>query len=427
MIIPIHYADEIRDLFLPDSCRTDLFASPEERLRAINNDHWLHTGKLPSNLSQFLKGDGELLIVVNDHFRSTPTATVIRALLSHLDLNLTTFLVATALHPAPEKENLRVIFGGLYDRIKDRVQVHDAGDKAGLARFATDTGDVWLNKLLDSSARILTISSVEPHYFAGFTGGRKIIFPGCASFADTRANHALAVTEGSRPLATVGNPVWEDIKQRTACLDDKRRFTIQLVAGHGRSVLFASWGDWDDAYEQSADFVRRNFAYQVDQLYDCIICVVYPPLDRNLYQLQKSYENVAAAVRDGGTILLISACLEGIGDERFLKLAEAEARGEKLPDEESEVGAMGVHKIRRTVKLAQRLNLRLLSTLTADTLTCLPIEARKEINSSIDELIKKYGKDCRVAVVLDSATQVLCGPDQAAAGSALTMEEKNHA
>ncbi len=161
------------------------------------------------------------------------------------------------------------------------------------------------------------------------------------------------------------------------------------------------------SYGKACNFVVANYAHAAEELFDVVISVVYPPLDRNLYQLQKSYENVAAAVRDGGTILLISACADGVGDERFLKLAEALNHGAHHGGGRGEDAVMGIHKVRRTNALANRVQLVLCSKLAPEALGALPIAARSEIQNAIDEVIDKYGNHCRVAVVLDAASQVL--------------------
>ncbi len=285
--------------------------------------------------------------------------------------------------------------------------VHDAYDASELRTFGEGEKSVRLNNVLDWCDSILIIGSVEPHYFAGFTGGRKIILPGCASFADVERNHALAVQAGSQPLARQGNPVWEDIQNRTRALDNKKRYAIQVVCDHEGNLFFASHGDWDQSYDQACDFVIANYAFDVAEKYDIVISVVYPPLDRNLYQLQKSYENVAAAVRDGGTILLISACVDGVGDDRFLKIAKSLSHTGEISGAGNEALIMGIHKVRRTIALAKRVDLVLCSNLDSLLLDHLPIAPRSDVQAAINELVSKYGDNCRIAVVLDAASQVL--------------------
>jgi nickel-dependent lactate racemase len=425
--IPIHYFNDTTELEVSDGLETDLFDSPAKRLERIPADHWLNQGDLPDGLRSFLKSPGQLLVVVNDNFRPTPTARILIPLAEHLDLSRTTFLVATGLHPQLDDESLAQLFGELYAKIAGRVMVHDSQDDSASVRMGSGKGKVWLNSALAQADRILTIGSVEPHYFAGFTGGRKIILPGCASLEDVRINHGLAVSPASRPLATKGNPVWEDIQERTRCLDEKPRYTIQVVTAHQGQIYLATHGDWDQAYIEACDYVTSELSHHASRYYDVVVSVVYPPLDKNLYQLQKSYENVAGAVRAGGTILLISSCYEGVGDDRFLRLAEAEANGLPLPNSDDDLGAIGIHKIRRTTRLARRIDLELVSLTPPEVIRHLPIRPRADFNTAMKELTDRYGENCRVAVVLDSASQVLSAQAESPIDSTANMEEKRNA
>lgn len=410
MKIPIWYCGNNVELDLPDSCQVDLYDLPEKRLSVLGEDHWINSGAIPADLSQFLDASQALLVIVNDHYRPTPTAKVLKAIIGRIRLESTTFLVATGLHEIEHEHTLSAIFGEVYPTIKDRVRVHSAYNEADLATFGSGERQVRLNSLIERSDSILIIGSVEPHYFAGFTGGRKIILPGCASFADVARNHSAALSPQSQPLVTRGNPVWDDIHVHTACLDYKRRYAIQLVTDHNHAIFHLATGDWDAAYNSACDFVKARYSHSVAEPYDAIISVVYPPLDRNLYQLQKSYENVAASVKDGGSILLISGCLEGVGDRRFIRIAEDAANGDDSYD--PGVMLMGIHKIKRTETLARRIKLTLVSRLAPETLRYLPIKPAADIPSAVHGVIDNYGINCRIAVVLDSASQVLRRADQ---------------
>lgn len=407
MRLPVWYDGQNVDIMLPDRVQTQVFDLPARRLRAIEANHWLNRGPVPEVLAQVLAEANRLLVVVNDIYRPTPTARILAALQDLIQVERAQFLIATGLHPEASASDLQTIFGSFLPAIARRVQSHRAQADEDLAEFGSGEVACRLNKLFTWCDSILTIGSVEPHYFAGFTGGRKIILPGCASFGDVERNHAWAVSESSQPLKTQGNLVWEDIQKRTTVLDNISRASIQVVCDHGKQIYFASCGDWDLSYEQACDFVVANYAHAVEELFDVVISIVYPPLDRNLYQLQKSYENLAAAVREGGTILLLSGCADGVGDERFLKLAEALAEGKRANSGHGEDAVMGIHKVRRTNALANRVKLVLCSKLAPETLGALPIAARSEVQSAIDEVINQYGNQCRVAVVLDAASQVL--------------------
>lgn len=393
------------DIVIPDSGVVRVFDLPSGHLELLPQSHWLNSGELPAALTEFLHSAERLVVVVNDVYRPTPSASILGTLKNAIDFHTTRFLVATGLHSPKISAPRDKLFSDL--PITENLFVHDAYDDANLCVFGDDHRIVRLNRVFDWCDSILIIGSVEPHYFAGFTGGRKIILPGCASFADIEHNHLLALQSGSQPLRRQGNPVWDDIQARSRVLDSKNRYAIQVVCDHQKNLFFASHGDWDSSYNQACDFVVSHFAHNVAKQYDIVISVVYPPLDRNLYQLQKSYENVATAVRDGGTILLVSACCDGVGDDRFLKIAAALSENGEIGGAKDEVMTMGIHKVRRTIALAKRVDLVLCSNLDSLLLDHLPIAPRSDVQAAINELISKYGDNCRIAVVFDAAAQVL--------------------
>ncbi|MBU0982248.1 MAG: DUF2088 domain-containing protein, partial [candidate division Zixibacteria bacterium] len=156
------------------------------------------------------------LIVVNDGYRHTPTAEVLacidacdRSVLDRAD-----FLVATGTHPAPTDNHLATIFGDLLARVRDRVTWHDARDVAAMEVVGSDSfGEaVYLNRAISGHDLVYVIGSVEPHYFAGFTGGRKSLFPGLTDLATIERNHNLANSLRAAPLKLQGNPVAEHLQ-----------------------------------------------------------------------------------------------------------------------------------------------------------------------------------------------------------------------
>lgn len=165
-------------------------------------------------LSDFIAGSERLLVIVNDATRPTPTSKVLEGirdmLVAHRDVK---FIIATGAHRAPTEEEYRFIFGGLYDEFKDSIYAHDARrdeDMVYLGRSKNGT-EMYLNKMVPEAGNVLVIGSVEPHYFAGYTGGRKSFLPGVASYKTIEMNHKLAMKDGANSLALDGNPVNEDM------------------------------------------------------------------------------------------------------------------------------------------------------------------------------------------------------------------------
>jgi len=127
------------------------------------------------SFADFLSDARNVLILVNDATRPTPTSRVLDVLAGDLDGREVSFLVATGNHRAPSREEYRRIFGGHLERFRDRIFAHDAkkkDDMVLLGKSANGT-EIRVNRLAVEAHKILIISSVEPHYFAGYTGGRK--------------------------------------------------------------------------------------------------------------------------------------------------------------------------------------------------------------------------------------------------------------
>ena len=164
-------------------------------------------------------------MVVNDATRPTPSAEVLRVLQADLEVwlaapgNRLAFVVATGTHRVALPAEIEHIFGSDLARAhSDRIFCHDAKDTdrlVHLGRTARGT-EIWVNRLLAEARSVLLINSVEPHYFAGYTGGRKSLFPGLAGYETVWANHKLTMEAGSETLVLGGNPVHEDLEEATA-------------------------------------------------------------------------------------------------------------------------------------------------------------------------------------------------------------------
>ncbi len=132
----------------------------------------------------FLADAGRVLVIVNDATRPTPTAKVLDTIFEPLSKTDFRFIIATGVHRGPSEEEFVQIFGKYYPQIKDRIIVHDAKKDEDLVYLGDSTNGtpMYVNKAGVEADRIIIISSVEPHYFAGYTGGRKSFLPGIAGY-----------------------------------------------------------------------------------------------------------------------------------------------------------------------------------------------------------------------------------------------------
>lgn len=298
------------------------------------------------------------LIVVNDPYRATPTWRIVEMLRKLGKLNEpVTFAVATGTHKPPPLAVATNLSGATAG---DELLLYDAGTErdfvaAGSTRRGTP---VIVQRRVRDTECVLTVNSVEPHYFAGFTGGVKSLIPGLAHRETIERNHAWAMTAAARLMATTGNPVFEDLWEALERVRDPRRtLSIQLV-NHGDSILHLSWGSLPDAFAVAARVAREIYGVAVAGPVQCVVSLVSPPLDRNLYQAHKAMENASEVLRDGATFVLVADCTEGIGTQAFFeRMAMLGSPRGVLETLCLEDYAFGDHKAFRWAKMATRCEL----------------------------------------------------------------------
>ena len=157
---------------------------------------------------------GPLLVVVNDAQRATPTPWLMGLLDCDWSSPDVRIAVATGCHAPPTEPELREIFGGFLDQVRSRIHVHRAASDPLVHLGTTSRGTpVEINRLLDWPAAVVCLGSVEPHYFAGWTGGRKSLVPGLCSLETMRANHRLAIEPGAALGALSDNPLHLDLEE----------------------------------------------------------------------------------------------------------------------------------------------------------------------------------------------------------------------
>ncbi|MCP4672877.1 MAG: DUF2088 domain-containing protein, partial [Desulfobacula sp.] len=163
------------------------------------------------NFKEFLSDAKKVLVIVNDATRPTPTKKILEFIFDDLKQTDFNFIIATGAHRGPSQEEYLQIFGSFYEQIKKRIIVHDARADEDMVYLGDSSNgtQMYVNKAGVEADKIIIISSVEPHYFAGYTGGRKSFLPGIAGYKTIEQNHKLALVPEAKSLALEGNPVHE--------------------------------------------------------------------------------------------------------------------------------------------------------------------------------------------------------------------------
>ncbi|MCB2229270.1 DUF2088 domain-containing protein [bacterium] len=405
MDITLAYGKATLTVTVPDGVQIDSFGSRDDRepiARETFLAHFRETG-----CDRVLDAPSPL-IIVNDGYRHTPTARILAWLDSEYAdrLDQATYLIATGTHPAPTEQQFKTIFGSLYDRVRNRIVVHDCRDRSSMARVGIDRfgGQVLLNKTVLNSERVLIIGSVEPHYFAGYTGGRKALFPGACDLATTERNHNLANSLDAQPLRLRGNPVAEHFEELMQFVETRTFHSVQIVMDAEHVIRGITCGELTSAFADAVAVAAGIYAHAVDEPYDVVLCEMRPPLDNNLYQLQKGLENCQTAVRAGGAAILVSACAEGVGSEHFFNQALTWDRNRNRP--EDGILRFGSHKLSRVNAMTERIDVLLHSELPAQDIRQVFYEPIDDLTTYLQERRASHDLD-RLAVVYDAGHTVL--------------------
>jgi nickel-dependent lactate racemase len=354
---------------------------------------------------EFAENLDRLLVIVNDATRPTPTSKILKFLLPVLSSQPNVkFLVATGVHRAPTEEEYRFIFGDTYEVFRRKIYAHDARkdeDMTYLGKSKNGT-EMYINKLVPEYRNILVIGSVEPHYFAGYTGGRKSFLPGVASYKTIEMNHKLALSDDACSLALDGNPVNEDMIDAMNVLKDLNIFSIQTILTGDHKLYAVTAGDLIKSFDAAIEYAHEVFRVPLKQKGNIVIAVAPYPMDIDLYQSQKALDNGKLALEDDGVIILVSKCRDGVGEETFLELLGKADSPKKILDILGDEYKLGYHKAAKMAQIGIRAQMWAVTDLDAETIKKAQLKPYSDIQSAVDdavEVIKKKGKQPKIIVM----------------------------
>jgi nickel-dependent lactate racemase len=361
----------------------------------------------------FLQGANRPLVIVNDATRSTPSGAMLAPLLPSLrEYSDWRLIVATGLHQAPTEPQLKHLFGDLYPEVRDRITFHDARDKQVLAQMDGSAGSIWQNEAVLRADRIIVLTSVEPHFFAGYTGGRKSFIPGLAGAETIQESHAGAMEAIAVALAVDGNPVRDFIHANTAFIPADRIWALQVVLDRRDRIAAAFAGDIDKTFALACPAARNYYAVQIPEAYDIVLSAVYPPLDISLYQAQKGWEHSLTGVRDGGALIVAAACRDGIGSPFYAELGERYPDPDKWMSLENQPYTMGLHKLVRTARARERVRLMAATGMPAEVVERFGYESHASPDEAVRAAVRHVGTPARMLVVEDGALTTLVRNEQ---------------
>ncbi|MBN1694244.1 nickel-dependent lactate racemase [candidate division WOR-3 bacterium] len=405
MKIAIPYGSGRIELDLPGDINIELVcsnkASSKRKKEIIQKALDNPIGSVP--FEKWLTQNSDFLFIINDATRPTPTLKILKELGKRMDLEKARYIIATGAHKEPQNKEIKLIFGELYNEIKSNVIIHNARDYKSLANIGkTEKGtDVLINKEIIEAGAIITIGSVEPHYFAGFTGGRKSFVPGLAGYDTIEQNHKLALKNNALPLSLARNPVHLDLLDAFKRIPPIPIFSIQAVVRDEKDICSVFCGDIHESFLKASEYSRDIFIVSVKEKADIVITVAKPPLDKNLYQAHKAIEHGKFALKDGGILILVAACNDGIGPDNFYKLLSSSIDPEKIIKAAKEDYRLGYHKAARIAELSKKAEICAVSEIEDKILKGMFIKPFDSLREAVNRSMSKKGKGARIFIVTD--------------------------
>src|SRR5438477_6446913 len=293
-------------------------------------------------LKRLVRPGAKAAIVVSDVTRPVPNEVLLPPLLETLSAGGVpnddiTILIGTGLHRPSRPDELRRILGdAMFDASgapKYRVVDHDARDRSTHRHLLTTHRgtEVWLNSVyLDADIRIVT-GFVEPHLFAGYSGGGKGVLPAIAGAEAIMGNHDRTMVVHSKAIwcTTEGNPFFEEM--RDVALRSDPTFTLNVTLDESKQITGVFAGELAAAHDAAIEQAARQALRPIPHLFDIVLVTnMGYPADLVLYQSVKGMSVAAQACAPGGAIMLVAECREGVGGPEYVDLLHSERSPDAL-------------------------------------------------------------------------------------------------
>lgn len=368
-------------------------------------------------LQQLARGKNNAIIVISDSTRPVPNALLLPAITSQLEAagiarESITILIATGIHRPNEGAELERLVGKeMAERYRILNHFSKRQEEMVLVGEVGEGIPAYVNKhYVEAELKILT-GFIEPHMWAGFSGGRKSILPGISSVQTLQFMHGPEMVAHPKTAYGVleGNPFHEaglEIMQKAGA-----DFILNVTLDTGKRVTGVFAGDPVKAHLAGVEFLSRHCMQTLDEPLDFVVTTnAGAPLDCNLYQTAKGLSGVSGATRQGGVILIATECLEGFGSEEYRAVFEhattPAAFIEKLMKKEFFMPDQWCAQETYQVMLKNEVWVYT-QGIDPETLRRFHFNPIADLNRAIEELLQRFGREARWAIVPDGPMLVL--------------------
>ena len=368
-------------------------------------------------LEELAKGKKSAVVITSDHTRPVPSRAIMPQILERLrrnspDIDIT-ILVATGFHRGTTRAELVEKLG---EEIvaAERIVVHDSGDAASLVNLGKlpSGGDLILNKLAVETELLVAEGFIEPHFFAGFSGGRKSVLPGIAARETVLANHCSEFIQSpyARTGNLDGNPIHRDMLFAAERVN--LAFIVNVVIDHDKRIVRAFAGDREKAHRAGCEFLEQQCRIEVPEADIVITGNGGYPLDQNIYQAVKGMTAGEAACRPGGTIIMVASCSDGHGGESFFRTMADAASPAAVWEETLKVPRNRTKPDQWEYQILARILRR--NRVILVTHDCVPemvramhMECVPLLDSALRRAFERHGAQAKVAVIPDGVSVIV--------------------
>lgn len=273
-------------------------------------------------LKELAVGKKTCTLIISDHTRPVPSRDILPPMLEELragnpDIEIT-LLVATGFHRLTTEEELRRKLGDeIYDH--EKIVIHDC-QKNNISVGTLPSGaPLVLDRLAVEADLLVAEGFIEPHFFAGFSGGRKSVLPGVCDRTTVLGNHCSRFIDSpnARTGKLDGNPIHEDMLAAAKMVG--LAYVVNVIIDEEKKTVAAFAGNFETAHRKGCDFLKRYCVVEPTLTDVAITTNGGAPLDQNIYQCVKSMTAAEASVRDGGVIIMCVECADGTGGDDFYR------------------------------------------------------------------------------------------------------------
>jgi nickel-dependent lactate racemase len=368
--------------------------SPEELVRqALENP----VGK--PKLCVIAKGKKKVVLIASDHTRPVPSKVIIPQMLAEIrkgnpEADIT-IIISTGCHRITTKEELANKFGAEIMQ-NEKIIVHDCdhSEMANLGKLPSG-GNLILNKIAIDADLLVAEGFIEPHFFAGFSGGRKSVMPGIAARETVIYNHnaEFIAHPCTRTGIVEGNPIHNDML--FAARKAKLAFICNVVINSNKDAIFAVAGDVEEAHAVGREFLSRSC--RVESVSADIVITTNGgfPLDQNIYQAVKGMTAAEATVKKNGVIIMLARSNDGHGGEEFYRTFSEEKNLESMlqtfmqtPKEKTRVDQWQSQIFARVLKHASVVYVSDAPDEMVENLHMIPAKTLKEAVTKAEAILK---------------------------------------